>query len=114
MSCVVAAYWPDGDWTLCEVRTMRDLFFALDSSGDPAAASIRLLPRNFWLSVSRDNQFILKSHIDMTPIACYKKIPFVKIHELVDKYADDPRKVLHTWTIKQVMRYVKTLDKLNK
>ena len=112
MSDIVAAYWPDGDWTICEVNNMYDLFWALDSSGSPSLASVRLLPKRFWLSVSKDNDIMVKTHSDDQPLSTYPKVPIIQIHELVDKHADNPREILHTWSIKRVLKYIKRLKYL--
>lgn len=112
MSDTVAAYWPDGDWTICEVSNMCDLFWALDSSGDPALASVRLLPKRFWLSVSKNNPMTIETHCDDVPLSTYPKVPMVEIHELIDEHADNPKIILNAWSVKRVLKYFKQLKDL--
>ena len=105
----IFAYWPNKTWTVLQAKTMYDLFWQLDTEGDPGCASLRILPNGFALAHTGHTLPAIVSHEGLD-IGKLPRVSIAKIHEALDKHTScqkEQRKWIREKTIKQAVKFAK-------
>lgn len=82
----IYAYWPDKTYSILECRTMYQLFWALDSEGDPGCASLRILPRNYRLTTNNVNGFV---RVNGESVGKLPKLSIEKVNDAISNFTSD-------------------------
>ena len=86
---------------------MYELFWALDSEGDPSAASLRILPRGYRLTTNNMNNCV---RINQERVGKLPKLSIRKVNEAIENFIkdhDEQRKWVREKTILQASKLVK-------
>jgi len=108
----IFAYWPNKTWTVLQVKTMDDLFWQLDTEGDPGCASLRILPKGFALAHNGHVLPEITSHEGLC-FSNLQKVSFKRIYDALDKHTSckkEKQKWTHQKTIKQIINMAKNYD----